>query len=122
MKKRIIALMTVLLILTLSACGGSSANDEDAFIGTWNIFSFEGGGSFYDAASLESMGVTGTLVIKDDHTMTISITGYDDSQAEWELKDKTTITVKEPMATTEIYLKDGKLVMETDAEIVTFSK
>ena len=73
MKKLLCAILAVVLLLTLGACGGKKATHEDA--GWYDIVSLENGGSTMTGAELAAEGETITLQLDDDGVGVLNLDG-----------------------------------------------
>ena len=121
MKKKTILISAVILIIVFSGCGSSN---EDAFIGTWKLDCYFGSQGEFRASELQSLGLSGTIEIRADHSATISLMGRT-AEVKWELKGSETIIFSNPdnsEAAVEMNLKDGSLTVEDAISKMTFIK
>ncbi len=86
-------LLTLLLGITLTGCGGGGGSDDGAaFIGQWTGVEMNDGGEITDLTAYADLGLEITLSINDDGTLAVDILG-DSNSGTWKGKNASTISV-----------------------------
>lgn len=119
--KILIALLTLVLILGLSACGSDSKSEAN-FTGVWVLESMENEGEVINMEDFSALGLSGTMTLNEDLTLSIDLFG-EVSEGKWKAKNATTMSMNaDGQGSGEGVLKDGKLVMEEDDSKLVFVK
>jgi len=125
MKKVLAVVLALVLVLSLTACGGGESLE-----GSWKLTGYtEDGKDAMDESSgitiakLESKGIYFGLVAKSDKTATLSIMGDEDKMT-WDSK---TIKSSDGKTSASYEIKDGVLTISGESEegkkqVMTFKK
>ena len=129
MKKNMMALLATLALacLVLVGCGGAEGgvDDKAGFVGTWKLTGLVENGeamSADDLKTLEDLGLSVTLDLKEDGTGTLSL--FDDpTEGTWTVTDAETGTfTTEEQGDAPMKLADGVLTMEEEDTSLTFTQ
>ena len=87
MKKTVAKILVLAMVLTMAlgmvACGGGG--EESPYVGVWNMTKFEASGVSMTA---EDSGLTFSVEIKSDGTVTATTNGESDGAGNWEETDE----------------------------------
>lgn len=121
MKKSIAIFMALAIVLCLAGCGGGSKDPVQ--VGTWKMVSMVQGGVTVNATQLETLGVTGTLILTADKKASMDIAGIVSvTDGTWEAKGDTGVTITFEGESQDATIADGKLTIEQEGAKVVFEK
>lgn len=115
------------LCLALAGCGGGNkANSQEAFLGTWSIYSIDSASSDYtvsadDIALMQSQGLDVTVTFNDDGTCSLKC--FDETMSgEWKAQsaESGTATIQDEEFT--VTIANDRLTLADGDEKLTFSK
>lgn len=115
--KKIIAVLSAVIILTVTAFAGLTMAEEADLTGEWNLQSMNQGGMEMNASLLSLLGMDMVLVLNEDGTATMTMMGGEEGVGTW---TESTITINEDEVP--YRLEDGLLVMEKDDEKMVFGR
>lgn len=112
MKKRLMAMLMVMMMIALAACGKKT----DKFVGLWKAATVETGGvsvDFEEYAKQLGQDITMTIDVKEDNTLTMSIM-EETADGTWEAKDgKYLVTVDGEEQ--ELTMENDELIIEDES-------
>lgn len=124
-QKSVLAFLTCVLALAFALTGCSGGKDPKAnFVGSWKL---SGGTTEGEELTDEYMdmfeewGISCILVLDEDGTGSLDLFS-EVSDLKWEAKDATTASITVDKETTDVKLKDGKLILEEDDGNLVFTK
>ena len=125
-KKSALALMACILALAfaLVGCGGSKADPEEAFLGSWKISGGELEGKEFDEETLDAMedwGINCIIIFEEDGEGQIDLYNHV-SDIAWKIKDDGTVKIKADGVSFKATLKDGELTLKEGEDSIIFTK
>ena len=125
-KKSALAFITVILALAfaLVGCGGSKADPEEAFLGSWKISGGVLEGEELDEETLDAMedwGINCILIFEEDGEGQIDLYNHV-ADITWKVKDDGTVRIKADGVSFKATLKDGELTLKEGENKIIFTK
>ena len=125
-KKSALAFITVILALAfaLVGCGGSKADPEEAFLGSWKISGGVLEGEEFDEETLDAMedwGINCILIFEEDGEGQIDLYNHV-ADITWKVKDDGTVKIKADGVSFKATLKDGELTLKEGENKIIFTK
>ncbi len=125
-KKSAIALMACILALAfaLVGCGGSKADPEEAFLGSWKLSGGEIYGEKLDDETIKTMeewGLNCILILDEDGEGQLDLFG-DVEDITWKVKSDGTAKISAEDVTFKATLKDGTLTLKDGDDNISFTK
>ena len=119
MKKTVAKILVLAMVLTMAlgmvACGGGG--EDSPYVGTWNMTKFEMSGISMTA---EEAGLSFTVDIKADGSVTATTNGEDDGAGTWEETDDG-ITITDATGSNITAKLDGdELILNMENDGITF--
>ena len=125
-KKSAFLFVTFILVLAfaLAGCGGSKADPEEAFLGSWKISGGKLEGEEFDEETLDAMedwGINCIIIFEEDGEGQIDLYNHVSNIA-WKIKDDGTVKIKADGVSFKATLKDGKLTLKEGENSIIFTK
>ena len=125
-KKSALALMACILALAfaLVGCGGSKADPEEAFLGSWKLSGGEIYGEELDDETIETMeewGLNCILILDEDGEGQLDLFG-DVEDITWKVKSDGTAKISAEGVDFKATLKDGTLTLKDGDDNISFTK
>lgn len=125
-KKSALALMACILALAfaLVGCGGSKADPEEAFLGSWKLSGGEIYGEELDDETIKTMeewGLNCILILDEDGEGQLDLFG-DVEDITWKVKSDGTAKISAEGVDFKATLKDGTLTLKDGDDNISFTK
>ena len=125
-KKSALALMACILALAfaLVGCGGSKADPEEAFLGSWKLSGGEIYGEELDDETIETMeewGLNCILILDEDGEGQLDLFG-EVEDVTWKVKSDGTAKISAEDVDFKATLKDGTLTLKDGDDKISFTK
>ena len=125
-KKSALALMACILALAfaLVGCGGSKADPEEAFLGSWKLSGGEIYGEELDDETIKTMeewGLNCILILDEDGEGQLNLFG-DVEDITWKVKSDGTAKISAEGVDFKATLKDGTLTLKDGDDNISFTK
>lgn len=125
-KKSALALMACILALAfaLVGCGGSKADPEEAFLGSWKLSGGEIYGEELDDETIKTMeewGLNCILILDEDGEGQLDLFG-DVEDVTWKVKSDGTAKISAEGVDFKATLKDGTLTLKDGDDNISFTK
>ena len=125
-KKSALALMACILVLAfaLVGCGGSKADPEEAFLGSWKLSGGEIYGEELDDETIETMeewGLNCILILDEDGEGQLDLFG-EVEDVTWKVKSDGTAKISAEDVDFKATLKDGTLTLKDGDDKISFTK
>lgn len=125
-KKSALALMACILALAfaLVGCGGSKADPEEAFLGSWKLSGGEIYGEKLDDETIKTMeewGLNCILILDEDGEGQLDLFG-DVEDVTWKVKSDGTAKISAEGVDFKATLKDGTLTLKDGDDNISFTK
>lgn len=112
------------LVLALAGCAQGGGDASKNFIGDWKLVGMEEGGevtSSEDIALMEQLGMSVTMSVKEDKTLTLSVLG-EEMSGTWEATSGTEATATIDGQKASMKIANDVLVLEQDGAKMSFEK
>lgn len=125
-KKSAFLFVTFILVLAfaLVGCGGSKADPEEPFLGSWKISGGELEGEEFDEETLNAMedwGINCILIFEEDGEGQIDLYNHV-ADITWKVKDDGTVKIKVDGESYKATLKEGELTLKEGEDTIVFTK
>lgn len=125
-KKSAFLFVTFILVLAfaLVGCGGSKADPEEPFLGSWKISGGKLAGEEFDEETLEALedwGINCILIFEEDGEGQIDLYNHV-ADITWKVKDDGTVKIKVDGESYKATLKDGELTLKEGEDTIVFTK
>lgn len=125
-KKSTLAFIAFVLALAfvLVGCGGSTANPEEPFLGSWKISGGKLEGEEFDEEILDAMedwGINCILIFEEDGEGQIDLYNHV-SDITWKIEDDGTAKIKADGVSFKAALEDGELTLKEGENKIVFTK
>ena len=113
MKKRVLSILTVILMMTCMLTFTGCGKDNTGVVGTWQLTGWEVNGSEQSLEDYGMQDVDSTMTFTEEGEVTIEMSEDKTSEGTWKLDDDT-LEVTASGATQTGTLKDGKIYLGDD--------
>ena len=113
MKKRVLSILTVILMMTCMMVVTGCGKDNTGVVGTWQLTGWEVNGSEQSLEDYGMQDVESTMTFTEEGEVTIEMSEDNVADGTWKLDDDT-LEVTASGATQTGTLKDGKIYLGDD--------
>lgn len=113
MKKRVLSILTVILMMTCMMVVTGCGKDNTGVVGTWQLTGWEVNGSEQSLEDYGMQDVDSTMTFTEEGEVTIEMSEDNVADGTWKLDDDT-LEVTASGATQTGTLKDGKIYLGDD--------
>lgn len=113
MKKRVLSILTVILMMTCMLAVTGCGNDNTGVVGTWQLTGWEVNGTEQSLEDYGMQDVESTMTFTEEGEVTVEMSEDNVADGTWKLDDDT-LEVTASGATQTGTLKDGKIYLGDD--------
>ncbi len=113
MKKRVLSILTVILVMTCMLIVTGCGKDNTGVVGTWQLTGWEVNGTEQSLEDYGMQDVESTITFTEEGNVTIEMSEDNIAEGTWKLDDDT-LEVTASGATQTGTLKDGKIYLGDD--------